>query len=553
MKISLKPKHLKRYRQIASLLLRFGFSEAVRGSGLEELLGEELGRITQRAHPKPAELVSELEALGPTFVKLGQVLSTRGDLLPHEYIAALSTLQDKVEAVPFEAIEQVVLEEFGRGIAGVFLTFEPTPLAAASLGQVYKATLHDGRTVAVKIQRPGIRTALADDLDVLDEVAGVLEGVSDAARRYRVKSIVEDLRRTLMRELDYRTEAANLALLRENLAEFPEIMVPAPISDFTTSRVLSMEFVDGVKVTEIDDERRKAIDGAKLADALQKAYMKQVCIDGFFHADPHPGNVFLTRDGRVALIDLGMIGRVSPDMRQLILRLLIALGEGRAEAAADVAVRIGKPGASFDETGFRARMRNLVNAHQGEHVESIQLGRVIMELARSAGDSGMQPPGELTMLGKALLSLDQLGRTLAPDFDPYRTIREQSIPLVLGMLRKQASPAAALGRLLEVGEFANELPGRVNKIMDRLAENRLEFKVNTVDETELVQGFQKVANRIAQGVVIAALIVGAALLMHVESEFTIFGYPGVAIILFVLALAGSAQLLWDIMRHDRRK
>ncbi|MEZ5992822.1 MAG: AarF/UbiB family protein [Planctomycetota bacterium] len=551
MKISLKPQHLKRYRQIASLMLRFGFSELVRSSGLEDLLGEDLGKITQRAHPKPAEFASELESMGPTFVKLGQVLSTRGDLIPVEYIKALETLQDDVEPVPFEEIEKVIHEEFGQSVAKTFLTFEPEPLAAASLGQVHKASLPDGREVAVKVQRPGIRARLADDLDVLDEVASTLETLTQFAERYRFKEVVEEFRRTLMRELDYRTEAANLSTLAGNLQEFPELFVPQPVDDFTTARVLSMDFVNGRKITELTDEDRAKFDGAHLAEQLQKAYMKQFCIDGFFHADPHPGNVMLMDDHRVALLDLGMVGRVSTEMRERLLRLLIALGEGRPEQAADLAVRIGHPGRDFQEREFRARIKTLVNAFQGSHMEQIQLGGVIMNLARSAGDTGMRPPAELTMIGKTLMNLDELGRCLAPDFDPYEAIRRSAIPLVLKMMKQNSSPAALLGRILEVNEFANQLPGRVNKILDRVAENQLEFRVRSFDEQELVQGFQKVANRIAHGLVVAALIVGAAMLMGVETQFTILGYPGFAILLFLAAVAGGLALVWDIMRHDR--
>lgn len=552
MKLSLKPQHLKRYRQIASILLRYGFSEALRGSGLEDLMGEELSKLTQKAHPKPEEFARELEAMGPTFVKLGQVLSTRGDLLPAEYVQALARLQDNVDAVVYEEVEAVVHEEFGRNVARVFLTFEPQPLAAASLGQVHKAVLEDGRMVAVKVQRPGIRAQLADDLDVLDEVAGVLESVSEVARRYRFKNIVEEFRRTLLRELDYRTEAVNLATLGANLKDFPEILVPQPVDELTTSRVLTMDFIDGVKLTEISPEQRATVDGARLADRLLKAYMKQVCIDGFFHADPHPGNVFLTKDGRVALLDLGMIGRVSADMRERLLRLLIALGEGRADVAADLAVKIGQPARDFDEQAFRLRIKSLVNANQGQVVGDIQLGKVIIDLARAAGDFGIRTPGELTMLGKALMSLDELGRALAPDFDPYASIRHSAIPLVLQMMRAGMSPASLLSRMLEVNEFANELPGRVNKILDRVADNRLEFKVDSLDERELVSGLQKVANRITQGLVIAALIVGAALLMNVQTQFRIFGYPGLAILLFAAAVGGGLALVWDIYRHDRK-
>ena len=552
MKLSLKPQHLKRYRQIASLMLRFGFSELVRSSGLEDLLGEDLGRITQKAHPKPEEFARELEEMGPTFVKLGQVMSTRGDLIPAEYLKALATLQDDVEVQPFEDVEQVIAEEFGRSVAKTFLTFEPEPLAAASLGQVHKATLQDGRVVAVKVQRKGVRARLADDLDVLDEVASTLESLSDMAERYRFKQIVEEFRRTLMRELDYLTEAANLSTLRKNLEDVEEILVPEPVEEFTTARVLTMEFVVGRKITDLTDEDRERIDGAKLAERLQVAYMRQFCIDGFFHADPHPGNVMLTRDGRVALLDLGMVGSVSTEMRERLLRLLIALGEGRPEQAADLAVKIGQPGARFAEQEFRERIKALVTELQGAQLDQIQLGTVVMDLARAAGDTGMRPPVELTMIGKALMNLDELGRCLAPDFDPYQAIRDHAIPLVVKMIRQNTTPAAMLGRALEVNEFANQLPGRVNKILDRVAENRLEFKVRSFDEHQLMEGFQKVANRIAHGLVLAALIIGAAMMMGIDTEFTIFGYPGFAILLFVAAVGGGFALVWDIVRHDRR-
>lgn len=551
MKLSLKPRHLKRYRQIVSLMLRFGFSELVRSSGLEDLIGEDLGKYTRRAHPAPKDLVHELEQMGPTFVKLGQVLSSRGDLMPPEYIEALSQLQDEVEEVDYEGIAGVVSEEFGKGISKVFETFEPVPLAAASLGQVHKATLPGGREVAVKVQRPGIRAQLADDLDVLDEVAGTLETLTEVAERYRLKSIVDEFRRTLMRELDYRAEASNLSTLSANLEKFREVVVPGPVEEFTTQRVLTMDFIRGRKVTSLTDEDRARIDGIGLANALQNAYMKQICVDGFFHADPHAGNVVLTDDNRVALLDLGMVGRVSAEMRELLLRLLIALGEGRPETAADLAVKIGHPGAHFDEREFRSRIKTLVTTYQGALMEGIKLGRIVIDLARAAGDTGMRPPSELTMIGKALSNLDEIGRSLAPDFDPYHSIRKNSIPLVLKLLQETTSPASLLMRALEMNEFANQLPARVNKILDRVAENRLEFQVNSIDEAELVESFQKVANRITQGLVIAALIVGAAMLMNVETDFTILGYPGLAILLFMAAFAGGAVLVWDIFRHDR--
>jgi ubiquinone biosynthesis protein len=552
MKISLKPQHIKRYRQIVSLMVRYGFREWVKSTGLKELLGNGDVEETSPASKRPEEFARELEKMGPTFVKLGQMLSTRGDIVPAEYIPALERLQNDVPPFSFEELEQVIQEEFGQPVSKAFLTFEPTPLAAASLGQVHKAQLHTGRVVAVKIQRPGIRAKLAEDLDVLDELATTLESVTHIAQRYRFKHLIEEFRRTLMRELDYVKEADNLSLLSANLAGFKEIVVPLPVRDYSTSRVLTMDFIDGRKITDITSDDRARIDGKHYAEVLQKAYMKQICIDGFFHADPHPGNVVLTKDDRIGLLDLGMVGVINPALREKLLRLLIALGEGRPQVAADLAVQIGEPAENFNEPEFRIRIQELVNAYQGASISGIQLGKVVIEIARTSADNGVRPPSQITMVGKALMNLDEIGTSLAPDFDPYETIRHGAIPLVLKMIANSASSASVLSRMLEANEFVNELPGRVNKILDRFAENRVEVRVRWVDEFELVEGFQKVANRIAEGLVIAALIVGASNLMSIHTDFTILGYPGFAIICFLLALVGGGILIYSIYRHDRK-
>jgi predicted unusual protein kinase regulating ubiquinone biosynthesis (AarF/ABC1/UbiB family) len=554
MKLSFKPQHLKRYREIAQVLAKFGFSEAVRASGLEELLGKD-NVLSKRAHPEPRELAEDLERMGPTFVKLGQTLSTRADIVPLRYLDALTDLQDKVGPFPFEDVARTVHEELGLPIERAFASFERTPLAAASLGQVHRAVLHDGRKVAVKVQRPAIRARLVEDLDVLDEVAGMLEAFSHAARRYEVRRIVEDFRRTLLRELDYEQEARNLETLRANLAGYEHIVVPLPVESHTTSRVLTMDFIDGKKITALPPEERSRLGGASLAEELLGAYIQQICIDGFFHADPHPGNVLCTPDGKLALLDLGMVSLIMPATREHLLRLLLAVGEGRGEEAADLAEKIGEPKEEFDESKLRRDVCDLVARQQGANVGQVELGKAVLEIARIAGDSGWRMPGELTLLGKALMNLDQIGRLLAPEFDPYRSIRRGAPGWIVAQVRKGVSVSGTFLQLLEVQELAKHLPARINKILDRAANNRLEIRVKTFDEQRLLEGFQKIANRIAQGVVIAAMVIGASLLLQVKpaaDSFTIYGYPGFAILLFLAAAAGGVALTWDIFRHDRR-
>jgi predicted unusual protein kinase regulating ubiquinone biosynthesis (AarF/ABC1/UbiB family) len=556
MTLSLKPTHLKRYKDIAVLLVKYGSGDLARRLDLEG----ELPAATEGAEPPAAgkgeELARDLERLGPTFVKVGQLLSTRADLLPVPYLEALARLQDDVEPFSFAEVERIVGEELGVRISKAFTDFEATPLAAASLGQVHRATLRDGRTVAVKVQRPGIREQIVEDLESFAEIAGVLDRHSEAGKLYQFERMVEEFRKSLLRELDYRQEAQNLLALRENLSEFPRLVVPAPIEDYTTSRVLTMEFVFGRKITALSPLSRMEVDGAALADELHRAYLKQILIDGFFHADPHPGNVFLTDDKRLALLDLGMVGRISPNMQEALLKLLLAISDGRGDEAADRAAEIGEKLETFDEAEFRRQVSELVGLYQNATVEHIQIGKVVMEVSRVAGTSGIRLPPDLTMLGKTLLHLDEIGRALDPDFDPNASVRQNAAELLQKRMRKSASPSNLYASLLEAKDFFEKLPGRVNKVLDILANNELRLNVDAIDERLLIDGLHKIANRIALGLVLAALIVGAAVLMQVPTRFQLFGYPGLAILLFLAAALGGVALVVSILMTDhvpRRK
>ena len=550
MAVSLKPSHLKRYKDIAVLLVKYGRGDLAKGLGVDgTVTGPEA--LSPGTTTKADELTRDLEKLGPTFIKLGQLLSTRADLLPIPYLQALTRLQDDVAPFPFAEVERIVTEELGVRISKAFAEFEAAPLAAASLGQVHRAVLRDGREVAVKVQRPGVAEQIAEDLDAFTEIARLLDRHAEAGRIYQFEKVVEEFRKTLTRELDYRQEAQNLATLRENLAEFDRIVVPAPVADYTTGRVLTMDFVSGQKITRLSPLRKLDIDGARLADDLHRAYLKQILIDGFFHADPHPGNVFLTDGGRLALIDLGMVARISSGLQESLLKLLMAISEGKGEEAAEQAAQIGEKLETFDETEFQRRVTELVGEYQNARLEQIQVGRVVLEVTRASADAGMRLPPELTMLGKTLLNLDEIGRTLDPTFDPNAAVRRNAADLMRKRMTKSASPANLFASLLEAKDFAQKLPGRVNKVLDILARNELRLDVDAVDERLLIAGLNKIANRIALGVILAALIVGAALLMQVRTTFQILGYPGLAILLFLAAAFGGIWLVVSILVHDR--
>jgi ubiquinone biosynthesis protein len=557
MGLSLNPKHLKRYGQIAGLLAKYGRSDLVKDAGLEDVLkehgAETVGDAAQEVEPtdEGLEFAEDLEKLGPTFIKLGQLLSTRSDLLPPSYIASLARLQDNVEPFPSAEAEQIVETELGVRMSKAFVEFEAEPLAAASLGQVHRATLRNGRRVAIKVQRPGIRERIACDLEALEDIAEFLDAHTEAGRRYDFRGILDQFRKSLLLELDYLQEANHLRIFGENLREFDRIVVPEPVTDYTTSRVLTMDYVRGRKVTELGPLARMEMDGDELGETLFRAYLKQILVDGVFHADPHPGNVFITSDGKIALIDLGMVGRIAPVMQELLLKLLLAISEGKGEDAAQLAIRMGDPIDTFNEKQYIREVSQLVAQHQNATVEQIDTGRVVLEITRSAGQAGIRLPSELTLLGKALLNLDLVARTLAPEFNPNEAIRRNASEVMRKRLMKTVSPGNLFSTVLELNEFVQSFPSRVNRVLDRVAENQLSIKVDAIDEVTLIEGMQKIANRITLGLILAALIIGAAMLMRVETSFRILGYPGIAMLLFLAAAMGGFVLAYNILFHDR--
>ena len=561
--MKLSASHLTRYRQIASLLWKYGRSDLAQHMRAEEGFGEDAPPSTD-AHPpadpppsaagdaSPEHLADDLEAMGPTYVKLGQVLAGRPDLLPDAYLKALARLQDKVKPFAYEEVDQIVMTELGVRISKAFSRFETEPVAAASMGQVHRAALRDGRAVVVKVQRPNIRRQIAEDFEVLEQIAGFLDGHTALGRRHRFLAVLAEFRVTIQQELDFDREAHNLIALGENLKEFKRIQIPQPVPDYCTRSVLTMDEVSGRKITALGPLDLLDLKGAPLAEELFQAYLQQVLVDGLFHADPHPGNVFVTTDGRIALIDLGMVGHTAPAMQESLLRILLALSEGNGEAAAEIAIRMSERLEEFAAQPFCRRITQLVALQRNQGLEQLNVGRSLLEVSRIAQDNGLIVPGELVLLGKTMLQLDEVGRILDPTFDANASIRRNVAALMSRRLRKDLTQGSVYSALLEMKDFTAGLPSRINRLMDTVANAELEVKVKAADARLVIDAMQKIANRITMGVVLAGLIVGASLLMRVATPFQLFGFPGLAILCFLGAAAGGFWLVISIFVHDYR-
>jgi ubiquinone biosynthesis protein len=527
---------LSRYKDFARFLAKYGRAD-VRDSNTADA----------------DEFARDIESLGPTFIKLGQLLSTRAELLPPSYIVALGRLQDGVEPFSYAEAVEIVERELHVRLSKAFAAFDERPIAAASLGQVHRAVLRSGREVAVKVQRPHVRERVLDDLDTLDEVAALIERFSTAARSLDVPRALEEFRRTMLRELDYQQEARNMLSLSHQLRDLERIVVPLPVDDYTSSRVLTMDYIAGTNITKVSPVEWTEINGGRLANDLFRAYLHQILVDGLFHADPHPGNVLITPDRRLALIDLGMVGRLSAGVEEQLFRLMLAIADARGDEAARVVIALGEKLEGFEDAPMRRMVADLVVSSRDQAAKELNIGRVMIDMARSAGRFGLRMPAELPLLGKTLLNLHEIGRVLDDGFDVNGAMRTHATSLMRRRMLKSATPTHLLSSALEVRDFVERLPERANRVLDALAANDLRLKIEVIDHGSILDGLQKVANRIALGVVLAALIVGAAMLMRVQTSFTLFGYPGIAMLLFLAAAAGGLWMAWTIVAGDVRR
>ncbi|HUO84791.1 MAG TPA: AarF/UbiB family protein [Thermoanaerobaculia bacterium] len=548
----LQVRHTGRYRDLAVLLTRYGLRDfRVEVDDLHALREDGERPLEPEVQARAEKFAASLKEMGPTYVKFGQVLSTRPDIVPPEYLTVLESFQDDLEPFSFAEVERMVEEELQVRMSKLFETFESTPLAAASLGQVHRAVLRDGREVVVKVQRPGIEATIREDLKVFREISDSLESHSHLARRMNLRAASDQLARVLLAELDYRQEAFHARLLRQNLEEFPQIYIPAVIDDLTTSRVLTRELIHGRKISKLTNLDRIDHDYGPLAEVLIHSYLKQICVDGFWHSDPHPGNLFI-REDQIVLLDFGMVSRMSGDMQDHALRLLLAISERDGDAAADALIRMGYPEEDFDREGFRRGVSDAVaEFHLTEHARA-NIGSVLFRMIALANRFRIRVPSEMSMLAKTLLHLDSITRTLDPEFDPQSTTRGYMERLLAHKLRQQFHPRNFYTPLLDLNRLLMELPRHSADLMDQVVNGKFTIAVKLPQADDFLKGMHRIANRITAGLIIAALIVGSALMARVETGLRLFGLPAISVISFLVASGFGLYLIIQTVLKDRR-
>ncbi|WP_029036050.1 ABC1 kinase family protein [Salinimicrobium xinjiangense] len=547
--MSILPENLARYQKFLTFMLKYWNSDLLNQTA-SNAMEEETARGFEDYEQSPEELVEDLKEMGPTYVKLGQLLSTRPDLLPDRYLEALASLQDDLPPIPYEEVREIVEHELGSKISKAFNYFEEEPLASASIGQVHKAELRSGKTVAVKVQRPGIRKKFLEDLDTLEEMAALAVKHTETGKKYGFSDVLGELRRIMLHELDYLREATNLVTLGTNLKDYRRLIVPQPIPDYTTSRVLTMEYVKGKKITSVSPLKKTENDYTPLVDEFIEAYLKQIVSDGFVHADPHPGNIHLLENEKIALIDLGMVAQFSKKMKDYLLRLLLGLSKNDGEEIADILLRMSEMTEEATEKEFRRQISIMVQESSNSTAQEMQTGKLLIQMNRSAALNGIHLPVDVNILGKILLNMDQIIAFLAPEYDLREAVRRYMNKLLQNKMLNELKPEEIFSVLLDSKKLVENLPDRIDKITENLARNEFRFKIDAIDEKRFTDGFQKVANRITLGLIIAAMIIGAAMLMSVPSPFMIFGYPGLAILFFLLAAVAAIYLSYTILFKD---
>jgi ubiquinone biosynthesis protein len=476
-----------------------------------------------------------LEELGTTYIKLGQILSSRTDLLPEVYVRELERLVDDVPPVPFERIREVIEAEVGPD---AFARLDPEPLATASIAQIHPALLRDGREVVVKVRRPGIEEQIAVDLAVLRSTAQLAERRSETARLVQFEALAEELDVHLQGELDLTEEANNTEVIGRLVADADELLVPQVMHPYVTERVLVLERIEGEKVAAghgLDPER-----AAALARAFFRSYVRQVTIEGIYHADPHQGNVLLTPDGRLALLDFGLLGRLDDDTRRRFALLLMAVAQNRADDVAELILGLSLTTLDSDQAGFVHELRRKLPRYHWRALSGIRAGEALADMQGIAIRHGIRLPTSFALVGKTLSQADSIARTLHPELDPVALLEEDAGDVLVAELERRLEPTQLFSYAFTQLEPLARMPRKVGHLVDRLEEGTLRLGVQPTGLESFEALARTVANRLGASVIVAGALVASALMARVDNTVALVG--------FLVSAALALWVFWKIVR-----
>ena len=547
-------KNLQRLGEIAHVLIQHGFYEIVDQMELVPYLSFPAkvlrkGRKEEERLSTPERFRVVLEELGPTFIKLGQILSTRPDLLPPRYIEELSKLQDSAPPIPFEDVRQVIEEELGWPPEVFFQKLDPTPLASASLAQVHGAVLHNGAEVVVKVQRPGIAKLIERDLNVLFDLAHLAQERTPWGELYDFVDIADDFAHKMRAELDYRKEGFNADKFRKNFADEPHLYIPKVYWEYTTNRILTIERIRGIKIDDVDAMVKAGIDPKRIARHSARIIIKEVFIDGFFHADPHPGNFFVMPGEVIGAMDFGLVGHLDRYVREDLAHLLIASVNLDSEAIVDRLIKMGAAGHRVDRAALRRDINRLLENYVDRPLKEIRAKEVVAEIMPIAFKHRLRLPSDLWLLGKTLGMMEGVGLKLDPDFDMFEVARPYAHQVIWQFTSPQALGKRTIKGLEEWSELALSLPKQASSILSMVESGEFGIKVEPENYDEILKKADKMVNRLAVSLILAAIILGTSILIPRVS----FRWPWsvgtwlIVVGLFVVATLG-ALLGFSILR-----
>ena len=549
-----------RINEIAGVLIRHGMGDTVRRMGLADKL-ERAGHVLKwdsaadlaRIEP-PVQVRLAMEELGPTFVKLGQILAGRADLFGPEWIAEFQRLHSHVPAVPLDDLRAQLRADLGGEPETVFARFDVAPLAAASIAQVHRAQLHDGTEVVVKIRRPGILDVIEADLRLLDRLAGLAEANLPVLKLYRPRQLVLEFARSLRRELDLAAECRNAERVAANFAAVPQVVIPRVHWAHTGARVNTQDFIDGMAGDQLEQLTPQAgFDRSLLAQRGAHAVLKMILEDGFFHADPHPGNLFYLPGNRIAFIDFGMVGRLSSQRREEVLQLLLGLVERDAQAVVDVLMDWAGDEHGLNRQQLEADIEAFVDQYHGTPLAQLSLSQMVIDVTTLLREHHLALPSDLTLLIKAFITLEGMGRGLNPGFH----MATEALPLLRELVRARYQPQAMVTRgwktLRRALSIAEQLPQDLSRLLRNARRGHVSVAIELAHLKRVGDQIDRAANRLAMALVIAALIIGSSIVMNVQGGPTLFGLPAFGFLGFCGAGAGGLWLLRAIWRSSHHK